>query len=98
MPLLVGLLDASAVRRSLDIPLGVDGVSAYSDVDLDELATKQSAGGGMLNSIANMANSILGAGAYSSLALPSVLVYDPTPLRDCWYATSIKSYFIVPKR
>ncbi|KAI0256086.1 amino acid transporter [Lactifluus subvellereus] len=62
MPLLVGLLEASAVRRSLDIPLGVDGVPDYSDVNLDELTAKQSAGGGMLNSIANMANSILGAG------------------------------------
>jgi solute carrier family 38 (sodium-coupled neutral amino acid transporter), member 11 len=63
MPLLVGLLDASAVRRSLDIPMGVDGAPTYSDVDLDELAAKQSRVGGMLNSIANMSNSILGAGA-----------------------------------
>lgn len=63
MPLLVGLLDTSAVRRSLDIPLGVEGDSIYSDIDLEELAGKQAAGGGMLNSIANMANSILGAGA-----------------------------------
>ncbi|KAF8274551.1 AAAP amino acid permease [Lactarius quietus] len=62
MPLLVGLLDASAIRRSLDIPMGEDGVSACADVDLDELAAKQSSGGGMMNSIANMANSILGAG------------------------------------
>ncbi|KAH9998521.1 amino acid transporter [Russula compacta] len=62
MPLLVGLLDASAVRRSLDIPMGVDEAPTCSDVDLDELVAKQSAGGGMLNSIANMANSILGAG------------------------------------
>ena len=72
MPLLVGLLDASAVRRSLDIPLGVDGDSACSDIDLDELAAKQGGGGSMLNSIANMANSILGAGtwpAYLLLAL-----------------------------
>jgi sodium-coupled neutral amino acid transporter 11 len=63
MPLLVGLLDASAVRRSLDIPMGVDGAPTYSDVDLDELTAKQSRVGGMLNSIANMSNSILGAGA-----------------------------------
>ncbi|KAI0268713.1 amino acid transporter [Gloeopeniophorella convolvens] len=62
MPLLVGLLDASEVRRSLDIPMGMEGVPDYSELDLDELAAKQSAGGGMLNSIANMANSILGAG------------------------------------
>jgi solute carrier family 38 (sodium-coupled neutral amino acid transporter), member 11 len=71
MPLLVGLLDASAVRRSLDIPMGVDCAPEYSDVDLDELVAKQRAGGGMLNSIANMANSILGAGAY------------PLPLAPC---------------
>jgi sodium-coupled neutral amino acid transporter 11 len=61
MPLLVGLLDASVIRRSLDTPMGMDGISV--DVDLDELAAKQSSGGGILNSIANMANAILGAGA-----------------------------------
>jgi solute carrier family 38 (sodium-coupled neutral amino acid transporter), member 11 len=63
MPLLVGLLDASAVRRSLDIPMGVEFAPECSDVDLEELVAKQRGGGGMLNSIANMANSILGAGA-----------------------------------
>ncbi|TFY75065.1 hypothetical protein EWM64_g8947, partial [Hericium alpestre] len=66
MPLLVGLLDSSAARRSIDtaiIPLGQDnGPSGSEDVDLDALAAKPTAGGGMLNSIANMANSILGAG------------------------------------
>jgi solute carrier family 38 (sodium-coupled neutral amino acid transporter), member 11 len=80
MPLLVGLLDASAVRRSSDIPLGVDGVSAYSDIDLDEFAAQQSAGGGMLNSIANMANSILGAGAYSPVPPSSAQVDGPPHL------------------
>lgn len=34
------------------------------DVDLEELAAKRTAGGGMLDSIANMANSILGAGMF----------------------------------
>lgn len=64
MPLLVGLLDSSAIRRmSLDAPIGMDGVSDCVHVDLDELAAKQSSGGGILNSIANMANAILGAGA-----------------------------------
>ncbi|KAI9442237.1 amino acid transporter [Lactarius indigo] len=62
MPLLVGLLDASTIRRSLDIPMGTDGVSGYADADLDELVAKQNSGGGILNSIANMSNSILGAG------------------------------------
>lgn len=61
MPLLVGLMDSSAVRRSVDSP----GASYVfdQDVDLEELAAKQSAGGGMLDSVANMANSILGAGS-----------------------------------
>jgi sodium-coupled neutral amino acid transporter 11 len=63
MPLLVGLLDASAVRRSLDIPMGVDYATGGSNVDLEELSAKLGAGGGMLSSMANMANSILGAGA-----------------------------------
>ena len=36
MPLLFGLLDASEVKRSLDIPMGVDSPE-YSDVDPDEL-------------------------------------------------------------
>ncbi|KAI0769606.1 amino acid transporter [Trametes elegans] len=60
MPLLVGLLDASNVRRSLDSP--ENGYLSGSNIDLDELAAKQAAGGGMLDSVANMANSILGAG------------------------------------
>ena len=59
MPLLVGLLDASTVRRSIDSP-----EYACSDprIDLEELAAKRHAGGGLLDSVANMANSILGAG------------------------------------
>lgn len=68
MPLLVGLMDASAARRSLEgsIPMGEatsngSGMTA-GDVDLEELAAKQHSGGGMFNSITNMANSILGAG------------------------------------
>jgi len=32
--------------------------------DLDEIAAKRTAGGGMFDSIANMANSILGAGKF----------------------------------
>jgi len=58
MPLLVGLVDASAYR-SPDTPRG-----ASMDIDLELLAAKRAErGGGMLDSIANMANSILGAGA-----------------------------------
>ncbi|OJT12294.1 Vacuolar amino acid transporter 2 [Trametes pubescens] len=60
MPLLVGLMDSSAIRRSVDSP-GANYVFDQN-VDLEELAAKQTAGGGMLDSVANMANSILGAG------------------------------------
>jgi sodium-coupled neutral amino acid transporter 11 len=66
MPLLVGLMD-TANRRSIESPLPLNGnghANAEGDEEafLEELAKKQSAGGGMLDSIANMANSILGAG------------------------------------
>ncbi|CDO69241.1 hypothetical protein BN946_scf185042.g143 [Trametes cinnabarina] len=60
MPLLVGLLDASAVRRSMDSPENV--YEAEPRIDLEELASKRIAGGNMFDSVANMANSILGAG------------------------------------
>lgn len=84
MPLLVGMLDASEVRRSLDIPMGVDYAPECSDVDVEELVAKQGAGGGMLSSVANMANSILGAGAYSYLS--PIAMADIVPsLRDHWY-------------
>lgn len=66
MPLLVGLLDSATARRSLDgtLQLQYQNGSNYptDDIDLEELAAKQSAGGGLLDSVANMANSILGAG------------------------------------
>ncbi|KAG9090686.1 hypothetical protein FRC06_000922, partial [Ceratobasidium sp. 370] len=79
MPLLVGLADASAVRRNPDLPLHtlsngatgggmVNGRVIYDDddpssrVDLDELAARQHTGGNLLDSMFNMANSILGAG------------------------------------
>lgn len=63
MPLLVGLFDASAARRSLDAPNGHE-MSTVNQYDLEELAAKPTAGGGLVDSIANMANSILGAGEY----------------------------------
>jgi solute carrier family 38 (sodium-coupled neutral amino acid transporter), member 11 len=68
MPLLVGLLDTATVRRSLDGTLSVNGsangavLDTLEGMDLEELAAKRTAGGGLLESIANMANSILGAG------------------------------------
>jgi len=57
-PLLVGLVDSAHARQSLDQHHN----GAPPDMALEELAKKRVAGGGMLDSIANMANSILGAG------------------------------------
>ncbi|KAJ7770231.1 amino acid transporter [Mycena maculata] len=68
MPLLVGLFESSAARGRLDVsvPLlrtnGEEVSEQTHDVDLEELAAKRTAGGGLFDSIANMANSILGAG------------------------------------
>lgn len=65
MPLLVGLFDTSASRRSVDASLPLhesDRNRDEANLDLDEIAAKRTAGGGMLDSVANMANSILGAG------------------------------------
>jgi sodium-coupled neutral amino acid transporter 11 len=70
MPLLVGLFDSSASQRSLDASIqmrtgnGTSVIVGEDTIDLDELAAKRTAGGGLLDSIANMANSILGAGAF----------------------------------
>ncbi|KZT08313.1 amino acid transporter [Laetiporus sulphureus 93-53] len=67
-PLLVGLLDSASARRSSDGALQLqrrDGSAEEEDeedVDLEALAAKRLEGGGMLDSVANMANSILGAG------------------------------------
>lgn len=60
MPLLVGLVDTTR-RRSMDVPNRYEMSGEY-DYDLEELARKRTAGGSLLDSIANMANSILGAG------------------------------------
>lgn len=61
MPLLVGLLQSSS-SRDASIPLHNDGATQEEREELEALAAKKDAGGGMLDSIANMANSILGAG------------------------------------
>jgi solute carrier family 38 (sodium-coupled neutral amino acid transporter), member 11 len=81
MPLFVGLLD-SATQRA---PATTHGISLgpshgleegeNGDPDLEELAKQRTAGGGMIDSIANMANSILGAGMLSALSLASSLMY-----------------------
>ncbi|KAI0344841.1 amino acid transporter [Trametopsis cervina] len=66
MPLLVGLLDSASARRSTDGTLQLENRGMFDestpDIDLEELAAKRTAGGGLFDSIANMANSILGAG------------------------------------
>lgn len=56
------------------IPLTEDGHLHRGDIDLEELAAKPSAGGGLIDSIANMANSILGAGIIGMLRFPSIFV------------------------
>jgi hypothetical protein len=65
MPLLVGLLDSTHIQRSQDgsMLLTSSGQSEEEvDEELEGLIAKGKNGGGMLDSIANMANSILGAG------------------------------------
>jgi len=68
MPLLVGLIDSAHARTgSLDGGFRLPRVGGNMEdedqtVDLEELAAKRLAGGGLIDSIANMANSILGAG------------------------------------
>ncbi|KAF9531648.1 amino acid transporter [Crepidotus variabilis] len=68
MPLLVGLFESSASRRSMDASIqmrstnGNNVIIGEDTLDLEEIAAKRTAGGNLLDSIANMANSILGAG------------------------------------
>ena len=65
MPLLVGLLDSTHIQRSQDgeILLTHSGQSRGEvDEELEGIIAKGKHGGGMLDSVANMANSILGAG------------------------------------
>lgn len=67
IPLLTGLMDPQGARRTPDtiIPMYEPAAreeSLTSPVDIAEMAAKQHAGGNMFDSVANMANSILGAG------------------------------------
>ena len=76
MPLLVGLVDSAHARASLDgtgggLSLRQNGEVEDAEIDLEELAAKRHAGGGLLDSVANMANSILGAGWSCELILGS---------------------------
>ncbi|EJU04391.1 AAAP amino acid permease [Dacryopinax primogenitus] len=60
MPLLLGLVDTSHDPRSLPEGINLDG--GERGVDLEDLHRKKGGSGGLLDSIFNMANSILGAG------------------------------------
>jgi len=88
MPLLVGLMDASAARRTPDtiIPMyetdSAGNGEGLRNVDLDNLAEKQWSGGGLLNSVANMANSILGAGKLLVVYRPKLLTMND---RNYWF-------------
>ncbi|KAF7376158.1 Aa-trans domain-containing protein [Mycena sanguinolenta] len=69
MPLIVGLFDSAASRGGrVDsaVPLlrtnGREEISQQTEIDLEELAAKRTAGGNLFDSIANMTNSVLGAG------------------------------------
>ncbi|KAF8629657.1 hypothetical protein AX17_005596 [Amanita inopinata Kibby_2008] len=62
MPLIVGLFDSSAVRQGIEGPVPLQPTNGYENIDLEAVLAKPAAGGGMIDSIANMANSILGAG------------------------------------
>ncbi|KAL4080369.1 transmembrane amino acid transporter protein-domain-containing protein [Scleroderma yunnanense] len=67
IPLLAGFMDSLASRRTPENiipmyePITQEAVPECH-VDLEEVAAKQWTGGGMFDSVANMANSILGAG------------------------------------
>ena len=71
VPLLAGFMDSLTSRMTPEaiIPMyeSIEQETVSdSHVDLDEVAAKQWAGGGMFDSVANMANSILGAGKSDS--------------------------------
>lgn len=97
MPLLIGLLDSTHIQRSQDgsMLLTSNGQSQEEiDEELEGLLAKERNGGGMLDSIANMANSILGAGwcafeppRFSNLPNPQEssvrwAVWLPNPYKD----------------
>ncbi|KAF9244905.1 amino acid transporter [Melanogaster broomeanus] len=74
MPLLVGLLDSPTSRTTPETTIPMHESGSLTNLDLSEVAAKQHAGGGMLDSIANMANSILGAGLPYAVSQAVLLV------------------------
>ena len=83
MPLLVGLMDSSYARTDRSIPMTSNG-DAGEHQDLEELAAKRTAGGGLIDSIANMANSILGAGTVFPTCLHASI--------DCYFYQALLDY------
>ena len=78
MPLLVGLLDSTHIRRSQDGSMLLTQSGENGDEvneELEGIIAKGNHGGGMLDSIANMANSILGAGQCTLTSL-GIFVYQ----------------------
>jgi hypothetical protein len=71
IPVLVGLFQESS-RRSLDISLHALRGDEDQDALEQETPIRKAPGGGMIESIANMANSILGAG---NTTLDSLVMY-----------------------
>lgn len=61
MPLLMGLMESSS-RRSTDMPLHAMNGNANREEEDESAQLKIRKNGGMMESIVNMANSILGAG------------------------------------
>lgn len=89
MPLLVGLLDSTQIQRSQDgeILLTHNGQSRGEvDEELEGIIAKGKHGGGMLDSIANMANSILGAGQCVFNLIQSICSQDIQGLSVSWAA------------
>lgn len=67
IPLITGFMDSQRTQGALDtiIPMYEPAAreeSRTSPIDIEEMAAKQQAAGNMFDSVANMANSILGAG------------------------------------
>jgi len=90
MPLLVGLLDSTTqIQRSQDgsILLTHSGESSEEvGEELEGIIAKGKHGGGMLDSIANMANSILGAGECTFLPPRNIRLPDIQGLSVSWAA------------
>ena len=89
MPLLVGLLDSTQIQRNQDGSMLLTRSGQTSDEideELEEIVAKGKRGGGMLDSIANMANSILGAGQCAFNLLQNICLPDIQESSVSWVA------------